>query len=154
MGPAGGMPGPGPFYPGGGLGPGRGYGGGRGRRGCGGGGGWRWRSPSPVASGGTGKTLVAVNLALALAGEGIRVRLIDCDVEEPNDHLFLRPDIRSSERVELTVPRIDSEKCDLCRNCVDFCAFNALALAGTGSWSSTSSATPAGVAPSSAPGTR
>ncbi|MDI6874780.1 MAG: ATP-binding protein [Actinomycetota bacterium] len=85
-----------------------------------------------VASGkgGTGKTLVAVNLALALAGEGLEVRLIDCDVEEPNDHLFLQPEIRSSERVELTVPRIDPDKCDLCRICVDFCAYNALALAG------------------------
>lgn len=85
-----------------------------------------------VASGkgGTGKTLVAVNLALALAGEGIEVRLIDCDVEEPNDHLFLRPDIRFSERVELMVPRFDPGKCDLCRVCVDFCAYNALAVAG------------------------
>jgi len=85
-----------------------------------------------VASGkgGTGKTLVAVNLALALAGEGLGVRLMDCDVEEPNDHLFLEPVFSSTERVELTVPRIDPQKCDLCRTCVDFCAFNALALAG------------------------
>lgn len=80
--------------------------------------------------GGTGKTLVAVNLALALAGEGLQVRLIDCDVEEPNDHLFLRPEIRYTEQVELAVPRVDPERCDLCRTCVDFCAFNALALAG------------------------
>ncbi|MBC7247940.1 MAG: ATP-binding protein [Actinobacteria bacterium] len=85
-----------------------------------------------VASGkgGTGKTLVAVNLALALAREGREVQLIDCDVEEPNDHLFLTPEMYASRRVELTVPRVDHESCDLCRACVDFCAYHALALAG------------------------
>lgn len=80
--------------------------------------------------GGTGKTLVAVNLALSLAGAEYDVQLIDCDVEEPNDHLFLAPAIERSEEVSLMVPRVDEEKCDLCRACVDFCAFNALALAG------------------------
>ena len=38
--------------------------------------------------GGTGKTTVAVNLAVSL---GNNVQLLDCDVEEPNAHLFLNP---------------------------------------------------------------
>ncbi|MDY6794436.1 MAG: ATP-binding protein [Actinomycetota bacterium] len=85
-----------------------------------------------VASGkgGTGKTLVSVNLALSLAIANLEVRLIDCDVEEPNDHLFLDLEIERSEEVSLLVPRIDEDKCTLCRECVDFCAYSALALAG------------------------
>jgi len=58
-----------------------------------------------VASGkgGTGKTLVAVNLALSVGAD----QLLDCDVEEPNDHIFLKPSSTKSEPVELLVPVID-----------------------------------------------
>ena len=43
-----------------------------------------------VASGkgGTGKTSVAVNMALSVGN----IKLLDCDVEEPNAHLLLHPD--------------------------------------------------------------
>ena len=80
-----------------------------------------------VASGkgGTGKTTVAVNMALAL-GNG--VELLDCDVEEPNAHLFLKPVIERSERVEVPVPLVDLEKCTFCRKCSTLCRFKALAV--------------------------
>ncbi len=83
-----------------------------------------------VASGkgGTGKTTVAVNLALSLPGD---VCLADCDVEEPNDHLFLNVKMEEQEPVTLPVPVIDNDVCTACRTCVDFCEFNALALIHT-----------------------
>ena len=84
-----------------------------------------------VASGkgGTGKTTVAVNLALvAQSREGIQ--FLDTDVEEPNAHLFLKPDFHCSETVGLPVPQIDQEKCTCCGKCAEICAFNALAVLG------------------------
>ncbi|MGI6655639.1 MAG: P-loop NTPase [Desulfobulbus sp.] len=82
-----------------------------------------------VASGkgGTGKTTVAVNMALALDG---RADLFDCDVEEPNAHLFLQPQMHGREEVTTPVPKIDAERCTLCGECVTICRFNALAVAG------------------------
>ncbi|MFT5699485.1 MAG: MinD superfamily P-loop ATPase [Desulforhopalus sp.] len=77
--------------------------------------------------GGTGKTTVATNLALSLKGD---VNLLDCDVEEPNAHLFVKPTIDKVEPVSTFVPEIDSSKCNLCRKCTDICRFSALAIAG------------------------
>lgn len=74
--------------------------------------------------GGTGKTIVSVNLACA-AGTAVYV---DCDVEEPNGHLFLKPAITQRLPVEVIVPTVDANKCTGCRECVDFCNYNALAL--------------------------
>lgn len=74
--------------------------------------------------GGTGKTLLSVNLACA-AEKGVYV---DCDVEEPNGHLFLKPEITGKESVAVPVPEVDMSKCTGCRKCVDFCKYNALAL--------------------------
>ncbi len=80
-----------------------------------------------VASGkgGTGKTTVAVNLALSLEN----VQLLDCDVEEPNDHVLLRPTIHEVEETQVLVPKIVEERCRYCGDCADFCAFNALFVA-------------------------
>ena len=77
--------------------------------------------------GGTGKTTVSTNLALAL---GDRVELLDCDVEEPNAHLFLKPEIESSSKVETPVPKVDLDKCTFCKKCQQICRFNALAVVG------------------------
>lgn len=81
-----------------------------------------------VASGkgGTGKTSVAVNLALSLD----RVQVLDCDVEEPNVHILLKPKVGETFPVELQVPRILEERCDYCGECARFCQFNALFVAG------------------------
>ena len=76
--------------------------------------------------GGTGKTLVSVNLAAA-AGEAV---YLDCDVEEPNGHLFFKPEKPEEETVAVKIPQIDTEFCTGCRKCVEFCAFHALAVVG------------------------
>lgn len=73
--------------------------------------------------GGTGKTLVSVNLA-AVARHSIYV---DCDVEEPNGHLFFKPTGIKNEKVTIKIPVVDEDLCLGCRKCVDFCKFNALA---------------------------
>lgn len=73
--------------------------------------------------GGTGKTFVSVNLASVLDCS----LYIDCDVEEPNGHLFFKPQNAISKDVIVKIPKIDFEKCIGCRTCVDFCKFNALA---------------------------
>lgn len=74
--------------------------------------------------GGTGKTLVSVNLAAA-AGTAT---YIDCDVEEPNGHLFFKPTAVQMESIAVKIPALDPERCTGCRTCVDFCRFNALAF--------------------------
>lgn len=73
--------------------------------------------------GGTGKTLVSVNLA-AVAGNA---SYYDCDVEEPNGHLFFKPQDTTETVVTVTTPEVDADLCDGCRACADFCKFNAIA---------------------------
>lgn len=79
--------------------------------------------------GGTGKTLVATSLVLALKDKG-KVQLLDCDVEEPNDHIFMKPVINHSEVVSLPVPKVDENKCTYCGKCAEVCAYNAIAVLG------------------------
>jgi MinD superfamily P-loop ATPase len=77
--------------------------------------------------GGTGKTLVATNLALSVFRQG-NVQLLDCDVEEPNAHIFLKPVLSRCEQVCIPVPSIDENKCTYCGKCSDVCAFRAIAV--------------------------
>lgn len=74
--------------------------------------------------GGTGKTFVSVNLAVVSQS----ATYIDCDVEEPNGHLFLKPEHVTMTTVNTMLPDFDTDKCTGCRKCVDFCRFNALAF--------------------------
>ena len=78
--------------------------------------------------GGTGKTLLSVNIASCLATMDKQVTYVDCDVEEPNGRIFLKPENITNTDVTVKIPTIDKEKCTGCRKCVDFCKFNALAL--------------------------
>ncbi len=73
--------------------------------------------------GGTGKTFVSVNLASTIEN----ATYVDCDVEEPNGHLFFQPVWLNTERVYRKLPLVDQDKCTGCRVCTDFCKFNALA---------------------------
>jgi MinD superfamily P-loop ATPase len=79
-----------------------------------------------VASGkgGTGKTTVATNLALSLNN----VQFLDCDVEEPNAHIFLRPHIKKRYPITIPVPQVDLSKCNFCGKCAQVCAYNAIAV--------------------------
>jgi MinD superfamily P-loop ATPase len=81
-----------------------------------------------VASGkgGTGKTTIAVNLALSLEN----VQYLDCDVEEPNGAIFLKPSIKKRISVALPVPEFDETKCTHCKKCVEACAYNAIVFLG------------------------
>ncbi len=75
--------------------------------------------------GGTGKTYFATNLAVAVGAQ-----LLDCDVEEPNAHLFISPKVEGEKLVCVKVPRIDLSKCTFCKKCAEVCAYNAIAVVG------------------------
>jgi MinD superfamily P-loop ATPase len=77
--------------------------------------------------GGTGKTTVATNLAMSI---GSNVQLLDCDVEEPNSHLFIRPVFEYTETISTPVPEVDESKCTLCGKCGEICQFKAIVLIG------------------------
>ncbi len=79
-----------------------------------------------VASGkgGTGKTTIAVNLALSLGD----VQFLDCDVEEPNAHIFLKPEMEEKLSAYIPIPEVDEAKCDTCGKCREACAYHAIAV--------------------------
>ena len=77
--------------------------------------------------GGTGKTTVATNLAISLESN---VQILDCDVEEPNAHLFIRPIIEEVKTITTPVPEVDMDKCTLCGKCSEICQFKAIIVIG------------------------
>ncbi|MCK9224710.1 MAG: ATP-binding protein [Candidatus Muirbacterium halophilum] len=76
--------------------------------------------------GGTGKTTVATSVAYVLSEIGNKVSVFDCDVEEPNDHIFLGPENIIEEVVEVGMPELIEEKCNSCGKCSDICQFNSI----------------------------
>ena len=76
--------------------------------------------------GGTGKTFVSTNLSRVMENS----IYLDCDVEEPNGHLFLKGPVNTTVPVALPIPKVNNNLCDGCMKCVDFCQFNALAYTG------------------------
>jgi len=82
-----------------------------------------------VASGkgGTGKTTVSTSLALSSEAE---VQYLDCDVEEPNGHIFLKPVFDHREVISVTIPKVNEEKCTACGKCSDICRYNAIVQFG------------------------
>ncbi len=82
-----------------------------------------------VASGkgGTGKTTISTSLALSA---DVSTQYLDCDVEEPNGHIFLKPDIDHTELCTVIIPELDEKKCTACGKCRDICRFNAIAQFG------------------------
>ena len=79
--------------------------------------------------GGTGKTTVTVNLALSLPG---RVRILDCDVEAPNVHLFLPTEAVRREVAGIPTPEVDTDLCNQCGECSRICQYHAIAVLGNG----------------------
>ena len=75
--------------------------------------------------GGTGKTTVATNLAVSL---GSNVQILDCDVEEPNAHLFIQPTFEEAKTITTLVPEVDMDKCTLCGKCGEICQFKAIVV--------------------------
>jgi len=75
--------------------------------------------------GGTGKTTIATSLALSLNRD---VQFLDCDVEEPNAHIFLKPKIKQRKTISIPVPQVDESKCTFCGRCSAVCAYNAMAV--------------------------
>ena len=96
--------------------------------------GQRWLGNEVIISvasgkGGTGKTLVATSLALALQNQE-PVQLLDCDVEEPDAHILLKPQFSHQQTVSIPIPKIDEAKCTYCGDCAQVCAYNAIAVIG------------------------
>lgn len=76
--------------------------------------------------GGTGKTTIATNLAVSLSQSGQAVQYLDCDVEEPNGHIFLKPHIECVEEATVGVPQVDESKCTGCGRCGQLCQYSAI----------------------------
>ncbi len=78
--------------------------------------------------GGTGKTTVSANLAVAWSRLEEKVTYADCDVEEPNGHLFLKPSIEKTEQIGALVPEVNFDLCDGCGKCGEICNFSAIVV--------------------------
>jgi len=78
--------------------------------------------------GGTGKSTIATNLSYLLSKKFENICLLDCDVEEPNCHIFMKPEFNYEEKIYVPIPKINTEKCIACGKCAEVCQYNALAF--------------------------
>ncbi len=76
--------------------------------------------------GGTGKTSLATSLAYTAVQQKIETQLLDCDVEEPNSALFFPSQSIEKQTISALIPTVDSNKCQACQKCAQFCSFNAI----------------------------
>jgi MinD superfamily P-loop ATPase len=85
-----------------------------------------------VASGkgGTGKTTVATALAQAISRADYSVSCLDCDVEAPNAHIFIQPNLDHIKNVEILIPEVDADLCTGCGRCAEVCQFHAIVVLG------------------------
>jgi MinD superfamily P-loop ATPase len=80
--------------------------------------------------GGTGKTLLATNLAVYLS-QMHNILLVDLDVEEPNDFIFINGEVINVQDQSKMIPSWDESKCTLCGNCSKNCKYHAVIQLGT-----------------------
>ncbi|MGB2965731.1 MAG: ATP-binding protein [Anaerolineales bacterium] len=80
--------------------------------------------------GGTGKTTIATAFALALSRADYSVSLLDCDVEAPNSHIFIKPEFNQYDEVNLLIPSVNAEVCTGCGQCAEVCQFHAIVVIG------------------------
>ena len=78
----------------------------------------------------TALATAVASLQQETADDASRVMLLDCDVEEPNAHLYLDPVFEKSQEVGVLIPVVDHERCDFCRRCAEVCAYHAIAVLG------------------------
>jgi len=86
-----------------------------------------------VASGkgGTGKTTIATGFALSIINDiSESLLFLDCDVEAPNAHLFLKPQLTEEKPVEILIPEVNESLCTHCGECAKVCQFQAIAVLG------------------------
>lgn len=84
-----------------------------------------------VASGkgGTGKTMLATNLASYLS-QTQKTVLVDMDVEEPNDFIFINGTTERISDYNKMIPAWDETKCTLCGICSNSCKYHAVVQLG------------------------
>jgi MinD superfamily P-loop ATPase len=80
--------------------------------------------------GGTGKTTIATSLAICLAEDGYTTSFLDADVEAPNAHLFLEPELEQRQQVAILIPQVDENRCTYCGKCAQVCQYHAMVVAG------------------------
>jgi MinD superfamily P-loop ATPase len=89
--------------------------------------------------GGTGKTTIATSLVLSLCAESkqalpvpvlIPPLFLDCDVEAPNAHLFLKPVFDRRQEVGILIPQVDEARCTYCGKCAQVCQYHAIVVLG------------------------